>query len=304
MDKISSKINMLLLGLLLMTFTSTSYAQTGIGTRNPQGPLHIDGAKDNATTGAPSDTQVANDVIITNAGFVGVGLISPSVKLDMRSTGAENAIGLGTTTMTASAAGAGATRYDVTSTPVGPKIEVSDGSVWSKVYVGPQKAVVVARKIATQNIGTSATTITNWSEVRDMSNSFDPTTGIFTAPRSGTYTFLLTYNLNGVVINDGSRVESQFYRTSGTAAVLASVYKTFGHSMNNETEDGPSGFRTKSTQAGGSSTVTLTLNAVDTIVTRLLHNLTSGNISMRVTSNASDPPNPNDGFNNLTIIEH
>ncbi len=299
MDKINIR---LLVVLPVVMLTGWGYAQTGVGTRNPQGPLHIDGAKDNAATVTAG--QAANDVIVTNSGFMGVGVLNPAVKLDMRSAGTENALGLGTTTMTAAAAEEGAVRYDVTSVPAGPKIEVSDGVVWNKVYVAPQKAVVVARKISGQNIGTSATTIANWYEDRDMSSSFDPISGEFMAPRTGTYTFLLTFNLLGTVINDGSRVESQFYRTSGTPAVLASVYKTFGHSMNNETEDGPVGFRTKDTQAGGSSTVTLTLNQGDVVVTRLLHTLTGGNIGLRVTTDPTDPANPHDGFNNLTIIEH
>lgn len=62
---------------------------------------------------------------------------------------------------------------------------------------------------------------------------------------------------------------------------------------------------TRSTQAGGSSTVTLTLTAGTKVVTRLWHNLiSSGSVPLRVTTNSTDPTNPDDGFNNLTIIEH
>lgn len=283
--------------------TNLYYSQVGIGTSNPQGAWHVDGAKDNAATEAPSAAQVANDIIVSKTtGFIGAGVLTPQVKLDMRSVGAENALGLSTTTMTAVDAGAGAVRYDVANTPVGPKIEVSDGVVWHKAYIAPQKAVVVARKITSQSItqGT-ATNICNWNVVRDMSNSFDASSGIFTAPRDGTYTFLLTFNFNGAVINDGSRVESQFYNTT-TNAVLASVYKTFGQSMTGTPDDANA---TRSTQAGGSSTVTLTLTTGTKIVTRLWHNLvSSGAVALRVTSNSTDPTNPDDGFNNLTIIEH
>lgn len=279
------------------------FSQVGIGTSNPQGSLHIDGAKDNATDGNLSSIQLANDFIINKTtGFIGAGVLNPKVKLDMRSAGNENALGLSTTTMTAGEAGAGAVRYDVVNIPVGPKIEVSDGSVWHKAYIAPQKAVVVARKISSQSItqGT-ATNISSWNLVRDMSNSFDASTGIFTAPRDGTYTFLLTFNFNGAIINDGSRVESQFYNTS-TNTILASVYKTFGQSMTGTADDANS---TRSTQAGGSSTVTLTLTAGTKVATRLWHNLvSSGSVALRVTTNAADPTNPDDGFNNLTIIEH
>jgi len=277
-------------------------AQIGIGTSNPQGILHVDGAKDNPASGTLTPTQISNDVIVNKAtGFIGAGVLNPQVQLDMRSAGSENSLGLGTTTMSAATAGAGATRYDVNSIPVGAKIEVSDGVAWNKAYIAPQKAVVVLRKVSSQSIPTAtATTIINWNEVRDMSNSFDPTSGEFTAPRDGTYTFLLTFNFNGVVINDGSRVESQFYNPT-TSTVLASVYKTFGQSMTGTADDANS---TRSTQAGGSSTVTLTLTAGTKVSVRLYQNLTSGAIPLRVTSNASDPANPDDGFNNLTIIEH
>lgn len=292
----------LLVFLLFNWCMNITYAQNGIGTSNPQGSLHVDGAKDNAATGVPTALQAANDVIVSKTtGFIGVGVLNPQVKLDMRSVSTENALGLGTTIMTAAAAGAGAVRYDVISTPVGAKIEVSDGSVWNKAYVAPQKAVVVVRKITSQSIPqNTATTITNWSVVRDMSNSFAASTGEFTAPRDGTYTFLLTFNFNGAVITDGTRVESQFYNPV-TTNILASVYKTFGQSMTGSTDDAGS---TRSTQAGGSSTVTLTLTAGTKVAARLYQNLTASAVSLRVTSDPSDPTNPDDGFNNLTIIEH
>ncbi|RXM50567.1 MULTISPECIES: hypothetical protein [unclassified Chryseobacterium] len=279
------------------------FSQVGIGLLNPQGALHVDGAKDNAATGNPTGAQVANDIIVhKTTGFIGVGVLNPQVKLDMRSAGTENALGLSTTTMNAVDAGAGAVRYDVVNIPAGPKIEVSDGVVWHKAYIAPQKAVVVARKITSQSITQStATNVNNWNVVRDMSNSFDASSGIFTAPRDGTYTFLLTFNFNGAVINDGSRVESQFYNTT-TNTVLASVYKTFGQSMTGTADDANA---TRSTQAGGSSTVTLTLIAGTKVATRLWHNLvSSGSVALRVTTNPADPTNPDDGFNNLTIIEH
>lgn len=297
------KINKILLLPIFYCSVGLAYAQTGIGTPNPLGALHVDGAKDNAATGIPTSAQLANDVIISKTtGYIGVGILNPTVQLDMRSTATENSLGLNTTTMTASAAGSGAVRYDVVNAPVGAKIEVSDGSVWNKAYIAPQKAVVVVRKITSQAIVQgSPTTIINWSEVRDMSNSFIPGTGEFTAPRDGTYTFLLTFNFNSTIINDGSRVESQFFNPV-TNTVLASVYKTFGQSMTGTSDDANS---TRSTQAGGSSTVTLTLTAGTKIVARLLHNLiSSGSVALRVTTDSSDPANPDDGFNNLTIIEH
>lgn len=306
MDKIYKKPSKALVVLLMVMFTSFNYAQTGIGTRNPQGSLHVDGAKDNPATGAPNAAQVANDLIVnTTTGFVGIGVLAPKVPLDMRSAGTENALGLGTTTMTADAADAGAVRYDAASPAgTGPAIDVSDNSTWKRVYVAPQKAVVVARKVSGILIAPAGTDIINWTEVRDMSGSFEEGSGVFTAPRDGVYTFLLTYNFVGATISNGSRVESQFVDAT-TGTVLGSVYKTFGQSMTGSTATGEDGGAERPTQAGGSSTVTLRLNANTKVKAKLLHSLTGGNLGLRVmTTDFSNPANPDAGFNNLTIIEH
>ena len=58
-------------------------AQVGINTPNPQGVFHVDGAKDNPATGAPSAAQQSNDFIVTAVGNVGVGTTTPSKKLEI-----------------------------------------------------------------------------------------------------------------------------------------------------------------------------------------------------------------------------
>ncbi|WP_160137433.1 hypothetical protein [Chryseobacterium sp. c4a] len=135
------KIRQLLLSLgVFYSCINPAFAQIGIGTASPQGALHIDGARDNPASGNPLPIQAANDIIVDKAtGFIGAGVLHPLVKLDMRSAGNENALGLNTTTMTAAEAGAGAVRYDVVNVPIGPKIEVSDGLVWHKAYVAPKR---------------------------------------------------------------------------------------------------------------------------------------------------------------------
>ena len=65
--------------------TCLMYSQVGINTSNPQTILHIDGAKDNAVTGAPTATQQVNDFSVTSAANVGIGTITPSQKLDVAS---------------------------------------------------------------------------------------------------------------------------------------------------------------------------------------------------------------------------
>lgn len=87
-----NKISILAAILLL---PAVAYSQVGIQTPNPQGTFHVDGAKDNPATGAPSAVQQANDFIVTKDGYVGVGTI-PNYKLDIlqQTTSATPVIGL------------------------------------------------------------------------------------------------------------------------------------------------------------------------------------------------------------------
>lgn len=71
--------------LWLMSISSLAYSQVGISTFNPQGTFHVDGAKDNPATGVPSVAQQANDFIVTADGNVGIGINSPTNKLEVNS---------------------------------------------------------------------------------------------------------------------------------------------------------------------------------------------------------------------------
>ncbi|MET3536179.1 hypothetical protein [Chryseobacterium limigenitum] len=77
------KKQIILLATLLIT--GTYYAQVGIRTSNPQTALHVDGAKDNAATGAPTAAQQLNDAVVTSTGSLGLATISPTEKLDVAS---------------------------------------------------------------------------------------------------------------------------------------------------------------------------------------------------------------------------
>lgn len=67
---------------IMLLMPLCAYSQVGILTPNPQGPFHIDGAKDNPTTGAPNAIQNSNDFIVSKDGNVGVGTV-PSYKMDI-----------------------------------------------------------------------------------------------------------------------------------------------------------------------------------------------------------------------------
>ncbi|MGG7469673.1 hypothetical protein [Chryseobacterium arthrosphaerae] len=68
--------------------SAMSFAQVGINTTNPQTVLHVDGAKDNAATGAPTAAQQLNDFVVTSTGNVGIGTIAPQKKLDINANNA------------------------------------------------------------------------------------------------------------------------------------------------------------------------------------------------------------------------
>ncbi len=273
------KKNLLPTALLI---SMSAAAQIGIHTKEPLGALHIDGAKDNVTP--VTQHQISNDLIVTQSGFIGAGTDLPLVKLDMRSAGTQNALGLGSTTMTANAAGAGAVRYEPTSS----KIQVSDGNTWETAIILPAKAVVVARMTNTFSVAYNTdVNVTGWTEVRDLTNSFEPGSGIFTAPRAGVYTFLMTYNFVSGPVANSSEVTSQFFSPSSTS-ILARSFKTFARAN----EDA---------QIGGSAAITANLTAGQTVRPQLRQNITTSSRALRVNS---DLMHPDAGFNNLTIIEH
>ena len=124
-------------------------------------------------------------------GNVGIGTTTPSVKLDARATSGDGALGIGTSSATASTTGAGALRY---STSSGGILEYSNGTAWNTLTSTVTKSTVIASKSSAQTIihNTSATVV-GWTEIVDNNNTFNPSTGVFTAPRTGNYVFNFSY---------------------------------------------------------------------------------------------------------------
>ncbi|UKB78674.1 hypothetical protein [Chryseobacterium sp. MEBOG07] len=79
--------------ILALLFSVGVFCQVGINTTNPQGTFHVDGGKDNASTGVPTVSQQANDFVATSADNVGIGTVSPTNKLEIVSS-ASGASGL------------------------------------------------------------------------------------------------------------------------------------------------------------------------------------------------------------------
>ena len=84
----------LTISLCILGFALTAKAQVGVNTTNPQGVFNIDAAKDNPTTGTPTATQQANDVVVDATGKVGIGTATPTNKLEINTTGANTGIKL------------------------------------------------------------------------------------------------------------------------------------------------------------------------------------------------------------------
>ena len=147
-------------------------------------------------------------------GNVGIGTASPNAKLDIRTSPTSISdpgagyLGIGTTTVGAATAGAGAVRY---STESGAGLEFSNGSAWNRLTSAVVKSTVIASKIGNTSENfphTTITDVTNWTELLDVNNNFDPTTGIFTAPRSGNYSFNFSYKFRAGSIDANSKIEA------------------------------------------------------------------------------------------------
>lgn len=72
--------------LICSLASSLAYSQVGVNTANPQAAFHVDGGKDNPTTGVPSAAQEVNDFVVTSTGAVGIGTIAPTNTLDVNGT--------------------------------------------------------------------------------------------------------------------------------------------------------------------------------------------------------------------------
>ena len=229
------KVNVIyqLLACTLILSTGTISAQTGVLTHNPSTPLHIDASDDNAAT--ISATQAKNDVLVTASGNLGVGVLTPVTKVDLRSADQKGILGVGTNTQSASAAGAGAIRYFVGDDPNTPVTEVghlqySDGANWVPLSTSvPTKALVNSNKssaltTAIPSNALSETYIDGWTETVDADNNFDPGTGIFAAPRNGFY--LVAFN---ITLASGTIANSSYIETiieSNQSANNIPVYRT------------------------------------------------------------------------------
>jgi hypothetical protein len=160
-----------------MLFSTLAFSQTGIGTSNPLGMLHVDGAKDNPATGSPSAAQMANDFTVTPTGNVGVGTIAPTSKLEVNS-GAPNTSGLKLTNLTSA-------------TPVSAGATLGVNAVGNVVTVPGAFAPLNGEANGSYTFPEGSTDLTNYN----LAN--------ITLPAAGTY--LISYRVAGnYTVNSGS----------------------------------------------------------------------------------------------------
>lgn len=73
--------------VVLVGLHSTVNAQIGVNTPNPRAMFHLDGKKNNETSGNVSPANQTDDVVITGNGYIGIGNNAPVTSLDIKTTG-------------------------------------------------------------------------------------------------------------------------------------------------------------------------------------------------------------------------
>ena len=170
-----------------MCLTGFYYAQVGINTASPQGVFHIDGNKDNPTTGTPSVGQQSNDFSVIASSGLGTGAIK---------------VGIGTTVPTQSLDIAnGNLRVRNINNSVGmanDKLLVADANGIIKVVGGDSfSASDSGNRVLNAVGGDDINAATDWNdnefttlnldELFDPQNAYDSTTGVYTVPKDGLY---------------------------------------------------------------------------------------------------------------------
>lgn len=132
-----------------------------------------------------------SEVVIKNNGYMGIGNLSPNAKFDARTNTTSTSdpgagiIGIGTTSIAANTAGAGAMRY---STNSGGNLEYSNGVVWNTLVSTVKKSLVYGYLTPGQSLVNGGGTFLV-TESFDQNNDFASNT--FTVPRSGNYAISL-----------------------------------------------------------------------------------------------------------------
>lgn len=202
--------------LLLLVSVVQINAQIGINTYSPAAAFGVQANTSGSTDKILRITNASNieTLQIRNDSRIGLGVSNPLVNLDLRGT--DGAIGIGYTNTSASDAGAGAIRYNSTL----KTLEYSDGTVWIRLQANPQKAFVIANNLSGQAIGQNSSgvysgVLKNWTVLSDYTNSFNSASGVFTTPRAGLYSVLVTAVFNPIAVRANAQFELSIYAGAG-----------------------------------------------------------------------------------------
>lgn len=263
-----NKIKSLASAFIPMLFLTIKVnAQIGLGVPNPTNPVEI--------------KTDAGNVVVDNAGKIGVLVPAPKVAIDLRS-GTNGSIAVGNTDKTAAQAGSGALRY-VASPAIGVKgyLEFSDGTNWVSFYPKGKPRIVVMASKNTQDtyvfesgtpseIGTKSgivqrrsSYLTNWTEILDSDSgvpntNFNPATGEFVAPRAGVYFATFTFALQASQVNTGSNNQTEaIWEVRNPAGTITQRVKT------NNGYSSDTGISPNKIPVGSACTVSVYLNKGD-----------------------------------------
>lgn len=293
--------------ILALSF-NVAFSQVGINTPNPRGILHTDGQKDNPTSGSSfTPAQQVNDVLITSTGRIGVGTIDPTVKVDARNSG-NGAVGFGTSSLTASTADEGAVRYNT-------GMEYSNGNEWLTLLTAQpavNKVIVIAAKtdntvkllnpsaLVTTGLQNRASNyLVGWTKAFESNsgNTFNASTGIFTAPRNGVYVASFTTDLAPLAINytidplNPIQIEAIWQLYDNTTGVLATNIVNTVKCVNTMSSNSNGNI-----DAGSNCTASFYMTTGQRLMPYIWFNLNGLNTAGFSLNNTG-------GYNNLTIAE-
>lgn len=312
------KKNKLLTIVILLSFKAI-YAQSnrvGIDIENPIGIFHIDGKK-NTPNSSATEANLADDFIVTSTGSVGLGVLSPKTKLDVRNiNNNDNAIGIGNTTSTAQNAGKGAIRYN------GSVMQYSNGYEWINIMPSTATKTVVAATKTTQTVDCYAPGgvavgvyngvphrtpcyVTSWTQKYNNSTvggSFNSSTGVFTANRDGVFTATFTFSLESGKVRaynpDANQIEAIWRLRNSSGTEINSVKCANNYPSDSRATDAGSG----TSPVGSSCTASFRMTPGQTIRPEVWIDL-DPNLSNYKKFNEAKGSSGVAYYNNLTIVE-
>lgn len=200
-------------------------AQIGINTEDPSASLDV---LVSASSGTSLRISSSNNTLLTidENGYAGFGSDS---KTNLDLTGTDGIIGIGNSSQDASDAGAGAIRFNSELNI----LEYSDGYEWVPVKISPDKVFINANNGSEMIVGNKSDInyytsecsysgdLTGWTVkptglINKFINSFEPDTGIFTAPHGGLYNVSVTSVFKPIPIYGNGQFELLLSTTKET----------------------------------------------------------------------------------------